>query len=72
MEPFHQGVLYRRVYAHVLDQARRFYAEVDPAELRAEPLQGLNIAPETLADPEAAEVLAEAVEDALAGRRPRW
>lgn len=73
MEEFVLNVLYREVYGHIRDQVERFYVTTDLDAIRADPLRGLGLFdPAMLADPEVKEVIAEAVEDAIAGRRPRW
>jgi hypothetical protein len=71
-EGFTLAVLYRMVYGRTRDRLSVYYVDDPPEAIRAEPLQGLTINPVVLADPEAAETIREAVEDALACRRPRW
>jgi len=66
------GMLYRRVYGRCVDRMGKFYCEQSPAEIRADPLAGLAVAPELLDDPEAVAAIADAAEDAIAGRAPKW
>ena len=40
--------------------------------IRATPLEGVELDPVFAADPEARETIRDTVEDALAGRQPRW
>jgi hypothetical protein len=40
--------------------------------IRRDPLHGTRINPESLRDAETCHVIAEAVEDAIARRRPKW
>jgi hypothetical protein len=65
-------ILYRMVYGAACDRLELMYAEEPPESVRADPLRGLSIPAEQLADPRAKEAVTKAVEDALAGRRPRW
>jgi len=65
--------LYRRVYGKIRDRLARIVDPETPEEIRATPLQGLAaLDPAIAADPETAETIQDAVEDALIGRRPRW
>jgi hypothetical protein len=70
-EGFGLAVLYRLVYGRACERLERYYASDTPEAVRAHPLDGLRVKPEVMADPEAAEVIAEAVDDAIARRRPR-
>ena len=66
-------MLYRLVFGHVRNRVELYYFEADVAGLRAEPLAGLGPVDQSVVeDPEVNELLREAVEDALAGRKPRW
>ncbi len=70
---FTQDVLYRRVYGRARDRLGKLYSEQTPEAIRADPLAGLGPLDPVLAlDPETAETVREAFEDALAGSRPRW
>ena len=72
-DSFRLGVVYRVVYGHVRDQLDRDHVTTDVERLRREPTEGLaGFDREALADPEVGEAVSEAVEDAIAGRRPRW
>ena len=72
-EEFRHQVLCRLVYGHIRNRVERYYVEADVAGLRADPLAGLGpVDQSVLEDPEAQEMIREAVEDALAGRKPRW
>ena len=67
------AVLYRVVYGRARDRLGKFYCEQSPEAIRADPLAGLGpLDPLLATEPETAETINEAVEDALAGRRPRW
>jgi hypothetical protein len=71
-DEFRHRVLYRLVYGHVRNRVERYYVEADVAGLQADPLTGLGpVGQSVLDDPEVEEILREAVEDALAGRKPR-
>jgi hypothetical protein len=65
-------VLYRIVYGAVRGRVERYYAPDDPASIRRDPLRGLHLDPSTVTGPEDRAAIAEAVEDAIAGRRPKW
>jgi hypothetical protein len=66
-------VLYRLVYGRCRDRLGKFYCEQSPETIRAAPLDGLGpFDPALTDDPEFTGTVREAVEDALAGRRPRW
>ena len=72
-EGFNRAVLYRRVYGKILDRLDRVVDPESPEQLRNDPLQGLApLDPAVAQDPETAEAIRDAVEDALSGRRPRW
>lgn len=66
-------ILYRRVYGRARDRLGKFYLEQAPEAIRADPLAGLGrFDPALTDDPEFSGTVRAAVEDALAGRRPRW
>ena len=72
-DDFGRSILYRRVYGSILDRLARVIKLETPEEIREAPLQGLAALDLGLADdPEVAETISEAVDDALFGRRPRW
>jgi hypothetical protein len=66
------AVLYRLIYGRARDRLGKFYFEQSPEAIRADPLACLGpVDPALAADPETAETIKEAVDDALAARRPR-
>ena len=66
------NLLYRRVYEYTPRRMGRLYTADGPQAIRRDPLAGLSVNPLVLAMPQAPDVIAEAVEDPIAGRRPRW
>jgi hypothetical protein len=67
------GMVYRRVFGFVRDRIERGSVYSDPAELRVDPAEAAGcLDPATLADPDVQRVIAEAIADAKAGRRPTW
>ena len=72
-EGFSRAVLYRRVYGKIRDRMDRVVDPESPEQLRSDPLHGLApLDPAVAEDPETAEAIRDAVEDALSGRRPHW
>jgi hypothetical protein len=71
-ENFQRMMVYRIVYGAVRDRLERCHTDVTPEVIRRDPLQGTRIDSESLHDPETRQAIAEAVEDAIAGLRPRW
>ena len=63
---------YRRVYGAARERLERYYAEEAAGSVRADPLRGLRFDDGVTADPGFNGLVREAVEDAIAGRRPRW
>ena len=63
---------YRLVYGACRERPERCYAEGPAESVLADPLWGVRIDPEGLADPEVKQLVREAAEDAVDGRRPRW
>ena len=67
------AIVYRLVYGRARDRLGKFYCEQSPEQIRAAPLAGLGpFAPALTENPEFAGAVQQAVEDALAGRRPKW
>jgi hypothetical protein len=67
------AVLYRLVYGQCRDRLGEFYREQSPETIRDHTLAGLGtFDPAMTNDPEFTGTVSEAVEDALAGRKPRW
>jgi hypothetical protein len=67
------GMIYRRAYGFVRDRIERGSVYADPTELRVDPTEAAgSLEPATLADPDVQRVIAEAIADAKAGRRPTW
>jgi hypothetical protein len=71
-EDFGLAILYRMVYDSACRRLEQFYCEEPPESVRADPLRWLHIPAEQLADPRVRATVEEAVEDAIAGRRPKW
>ncbi len=66
-------VVYRRVYGRARDRLGKFYLEQSPEAIRADPLAGLgSFDPSIADDPGFGMAVRDAIDDALAGRRPRW
>lgn len=70
-EEFLLLALYRIVYGKCRGRLEEFYGTEPPERVRADPLAGLHIDPASLSH-EGREVVAEAADDAIEGRRPRW
>ena len=71
-EDFQRMMAYRIVYGAVRNRMEMYYVDVTPEDIRRDPLQGTRIDPKNLHDPETRQVIVEAVEDAIANRRPKW
>jgi hypothetical protein len=66
-------VVYRTVYGHVRDRLERLGIHERDDAIRANPLDGMRpLAPEQAEDPETAKAVAEAIDDAMVKRRPKW
>jgi hypothetical protein len=70
-DDFQRAIIYRTVYGAVRDRLERYYSDVTPEVIRRDPLHGTRINPESLHDPETRQAVVEAVDDAIAGRRPK-
>jgi hypothetical protein len=70
-EDFQRMMVYRTVYGEVRDRLERYCTDVTPEVIRRDPFRGTRLNPESLHDPEARQAISEAVEDAIAGRRPK-
>jgi hypothetical protein len=69
---YRRMLVYRLVYGACRERLEAFYAE-EPAEaVLADPLRGVRLEPEALADPEVKQLVRRAAADAVDGRRPRW
>jgi hypothetical protein len=71
-EDFQRTIVYRIVYGAVRDRLERYHTDVTPEIIRRDPFRGTRLNPVSLHDPETCQAVAEAVEDVIAGRRPKW
>jgi hypothetical protein len=76
-DEFMLNLLYRRVYTSARDRMDREPLTLDREpihrRIRATPLEDVGpLDPPLAEDPQVLEVIRDAVEDALAGRRPCW
>ena len=72
-DPFALLVLYRMVYGRARERVAGSAFREPPEAVVAEPLLGVGpLEPTSAENPEAAAVIRDAVDDALAGRKPRW
>jgi hypothetical protein len=73
IDGFRLGTIYRRVYGHVRDRIERLGIHEDPDDLVVDPLEAAGpLDAALLNDSQVLDVIREAIDDARAGRRPRW
>jgi hypothetical protein len=73
IDAFRLVTIYRAAYGHVRDRIERLGIHEDPPDVVVDPLEAAGpLDAALLNDSQVLDVIREAIDDARAGRRPRW